>query len=186
MVKKIMKIATIITAVAGLFGCGLKPQVLDGPGMEYVDSDYRTVYANVLAFDDLESQPCFAVAYLGSGEDGKECRDQVVENTFQTLSKEEILAVEHIDFGGEDYFLVIPRYRTAVEITHTKTQEKQTVYLGEAFTVSCDGSGTEPEVELHTEHKGVQIVSLQLEENGKLKASDNLWDVTEELSSKKK
>ena len=50
--KNIMKLTAIITTIASLFGCTpKKPQVLDGPGMEYKDSDYRTIYANVLDFD---------------------------------------------------------------------------------------------------------------------------------------
>ena len=66
----------IIAILASLFGCGkntpFEPQILDGPGMEYVDSEYRNDYANCLPFDDIQGEPYLAVAYLGKGEIGKE------------------------------------------------------------------------------------------------------------------
>ena len=47
----------ILAILASLFGCGkntpFEPQILDGPGMEYVDSEYRNDYANCLPFDDI-------------------------------------------------------------------------------------------------------------------------------------
>ena len=66
----------ILAILASLFGCGkntpFEPQILDGPGMEYVDSEYRNDYANCLPFDDIQGEPYLAVAYLGKGEIGKE------------------------------------------------------------------------------------------------------------------
>ena len=69
----------ILAILASLFGCGkntpFEPQILDGPGMEYVDSEYRNDYANCLPFDDIQGEPYLAVAYLGKGEIGKENKD---------------------------------------------------------------------------------------------------------------
>jgi hypothetical protein len=48
---KIAIIMGLFNFIASLFGCAEKPQMLDGPGMEYVDSDYRSAYANALEFD---------------------------------------------------------------------------------------------------------------------------------------
>ena len=65
-VKSIMKLTAIIALIASLFGCGVdKPQIADGPGMVYKDSEYRTQYANVFDFDNYDGQPVFAVAFLG-------------------------------------------------------------------------------------------------------------------------
>jgi hypothetical protein len=50
-----MKIMAILAILASLFGCGKNdPYILDGPGMEYVDSEYRTEYANCLPFEDIQ------------------------------------------------------------------------------------------------------------------------------------
>ena len=60
----------ILAILASLFGCGKHdPYILDGPGMEYVDSEYRTEYANCLPFEDIQGSPYSAIVYLGKGED---------------------------------------------------------------------------------------------------------------------
>ena len=64
MIKNIIKTTAIFTIIVLLVGCASKkPQVLDGPKMVYKDSDYRTIYANVLDFDKYDGQPYFAVAF---------------------------------------------------------------------------------------------------------------------------
>ena len=78
----------ILAILASLFGCGkntpFEPQILDGPGMEYVDSEYRNDYANCLPFDDIQGEPYLAVAYLGKGEIGKENKDVCIDKLFNS------------------------------------------------------------------------------------------------------
>ena len=179
MVKKIMAMTGIFTLIAGLFGCSLKPQVADGPGMEYVDSDYRTEYANELDFDSLEGKPYFAVAFLGYGEEGKENRDSYVKEIFENLSEESVEKVAHFDYEGDEWYLVIPRYREYVTITYLETDETDAVYTGEAFTIKCNLSDLHSNVEISIDSHSGQKFSPQLDGTGKLAASQVVWDITD-------
>ena len=108
-----MKAIAIFTVIAGIFGCrapGEKPFMLDGPGMVYVDSEHRTEYANTLPFDEIDDYPYRAVAYLGEGENGKNTAKEYIEKLFSKLSEEQRKSVKHYDYGGEKWYLVIPRY----------------------------------------------------------------------------
>lgn len=49
-------------AICSLFGC--KPQIPDGPEMEYVDSEYRTLYANCLPCDEYRGTPYLMIGNL--------------------------------------------------------------------------------------------------------------------------
>ena len=76
---KMVKLIAIFTVLANLFGCKMpEPHMLDGPGMEYVDSAYRTEYANTLPFDEIEEYPYCAAAYLGKGEEDMEKGHQIL------------------------------------------------------------------------------------------------------------
>ena len=83
---KMVKLIAIFTVLANLFGCKMpEPHMLDGPGMEYVDSAYRTEYANTLPFDEIEEYPYCAAAYLGKGEEGKANCDVYIEKQFSSF-----------------------------------------------------------------------------------------------------
>ena len=78
----------ILAILASLFGCGKHdPYILDGPGMVYVDSDYRTEYANCLPFENIQGSPYLAIAYLGKGEDGKANKDVFINKIFEKVIK---------------------------------------------------------------------------------------------------
>ena len=112
-----MKIMAILAIVASLFGCGKHdPYILDGPGMVYVDSDYRTEYANCLPFENIQGSPYLAIAYLGKGEDGKANKDVYITKIFESLDSEKISQIKTFEFEGEDWFLVIPKYRNLVSL----------------------------------------------------------------------
>ena len=179
MVKKIMIMTGILTFVANLFGCSLKPQVQDGPGMEYVDSDYRTEYANELDFDSLKGNPYFAVSFLGYGEEGKASRDAYVKEIFKNLSEESVEKVAHFDYEGDEWYLIIPRYRGAVTIAPLETGETEHVYTGEAFTIKCNLSDLHSNVEISIDSHGGQTFRPKLDGTGKLVTSEVIWDITD-------
>ena len=86
-----MKFMTILAIIASLFGCSEpEPQILDGPGMVYVDSEYRNDYANCLPFGELRGEPYFAVAYLGKGETGEANKDIYTNTLFESLGEDRI------------------------------------------------------------------------------------------------
>ena len=145
-VKNIMKIMAILTIIASLFGCSApKLNVDDGPGMAYHDADYRTEYANVFEFDNYEGQPHFAVAFLGYG-DRMDFRNSYIKGVFESLSDEAIGKIQHFDFEGDEWYLVVPRYKDDVEIISLDTDEKYTVYHCAAFTVKCNLSELHPNI----------------------------------------
>lgn len=166
--------------LASLLGCSReKPEMLDGPGMVYVDSDYRTEYANVLDFDSLEGHPLFAVAFLGYGEDRMEFRHTYVEGLFASLGDFAVEQVGHMDFDGDEWYLIIPRYDNYVDIKDLATGEEHTVYNGEPFTVKCNLSDLHPNIEISVDIYGGYAFSPQISGEGKLVADENLWDITD-------
>jgi len=171
---------TFLSMLAFLSGCGKNaPHVLDGPGMVYVDADYRSIYANVFDFDTYDGQPMFAVAFLGYG-DRMDFRHTYVEGIFGDLDDFAIKQVGHIDYEGDEWYLIVPRYKEDVEIKNLDTGEVHTIYNGEAFTVKCNLSDLHSNIEISTElnlsgHK----FSPQIGGDGKLIKNPDIWDVTD-------
>ncbi len=146
---------------------------------EYIDSAHRTQYANVFDFDSLDTQPMFAVAFLGYG-DMMDARHTYVEGIFADLGDFAIEQVGHIDYEGDEWYLIVPRYKEDVDITNLDTGEVHTIYNGEAFTVKCNLSDLHSNIEISTElnlsgHK----FSPQIGGDGKLVPNPDVWDITD-------
>ena len=179
MVKSIMKFATILAMLASIFGCAAKPQILDGPGMVYVDSDYRTVYANVFDFDSYDGQPVFAVAFLGYG-DRMDFRNTYVEGIFESLDDFAIEQIGHVNYEGDEWYLIVPRYNDPVDIKNLDTGEVHTIYNGEAFTVKCNLSDLHSNIEISTaQNLSGHIFSPQIGGDGRLVQNPDVWDITD-------
>ena len=177
--KIIMVFMEIFAFIASLFGCEQKPDILDGPGMVYVDSDHRSIYANALEldWDIIEGYPMFAVAYLGNGDDVLDKRDEYIKKAFASLSDEELEFVQHFDFGGNEWYLIVPRY-DSTEVINTDTEETTSLNMGEAFTVRCNGNVI---VENYT-HGGYKYTP-SIDENGNLVATEDIVDITAYIMS---
>lgn len=175
-----MKLTAIIALIASLFGCGVdKPQMADGPGMVYKDSEYRTQYANIFDFDSCEGTPHFAVAFLGYGEDKQDFRNTYVAGIFESLGNTAIEQMAHFDFEGDEWYLIVPRYKDYVTLTNLETGEKHTIYQGEAFTVKCNLSDLHSNVEISTEDIQGHKFSPQIGGDGRLVTSEDVWDITD-------
>ena len=146
---------------------------------EYVDSAHRTAYANVFDFDSLDTQPMFAVAFLGYG-DIMDARHTYVEKIFAALGDFAIEQVGHVNYEGDEWYLIVPRYSADVDITNLDTGEVHTIHNGEAFTVKCNLSDLHSNIEISTElnlsgHK----FSPQMGGDGKLVSNPDVWDITD-------
>lgn len=178
-----MKLSVLLALAASLFGCSAakKPQIDDGPGMEYKDSDYRTVYANVLDFDSYEGQPYFAVAFLGYG-DIMDQRNSYVNELFKTLDTSAIDKIDHVNYEGDEWYLVVPRYRESVDIRNLDTNQVHTIYQGEAFTVRCNLSDLHSNIEISTaQGLSGHIFSPMLDGQGKLVSNPDIYDITDDI-----
>jgi len=175
-----MKLTALLALIASIVGCTTgEPQVLDGPDMVYVDSDYRTDYANIFDFDSYDGQPMFAVAFLGYG-DRMDFRHTYVEGIFADLDDFAIEQVGHIDYEGDEWYLIVPRYKEDVNITNLDTNEVHTIYNGEAFTVKCNLSDLHPNIEISTEQNlSGHKFSPQIGGDGKLIKNPDVWDITD-------
>jgi len=175
-----MKIFAYLAIIATLFGGIIKkPQPDDGPGMEYKDEDYRTQYANVLDFDSYDGQPVFAVAFLGYG-DRMDFRHEYVEKTFAQLGDHAIEQVGHIEYEGDEWYLIVPRYTEDVIITELATGKEHTVHNGEAFTVKCNLSDIHSNITVSTEYGySGHIFSPQVGGDGKLIENPDVMDITD-------
>ena len=179
-IKTVLKLMPIILIILTVSACMLKkPQVDDGPGMVYKDSDYRSIYANVFDFDSYDGQPYFAVAFLGYG-DRMEFRHTYVEGIFESLDDHAIEQIGHIDYEGDEWYLVVPRYKEDVEIRNLDTGEVHTIYNGEAFTVKCNLSDLHSNFEISTEQNlSGHIFSPQVGGDGRLVGNPDIWDITD-------
>lgn len=174
-----MKIISIFMLIASLFGCrplnGDDCYILDGPGMVYVDRDYRTEYANTLPFDEIDDYPYWAVAYLGEGEDGKAAAKEYIERLFAELSEDKRNAVGHFDCGGEKMYLVIPRYGDDNEIIlNGDSENSQYTENGTPYIISCNA-----DTEIHINMRGGHKMIPAVDQNGRLIHTDDVWDITE-------
>ena len=180
MMNNIARLAAIALVMALLTGCASgKPQVPDKTGMVYKDSDYRSIYANVFDFDSYDGQPMFAVAFLGYG-DIMDARHTYVENVFADLGDFAIEQVGHVDYEGDEWYLIVPRYMEDVDITNLNTGEVHTIYNGEAFTVKCNLSDLHSNIEISTEQNlSGHKFSPQIGGDGKLVHNPDVWDITD-------
>lgn len=178
-VKNSMKITAILAILAVLFGCvAKKSHVPDKTGMVYKDAENRTVYANTLDFDACEGDPLFAVAFLGYG-DRMDFRHTYVEELFASLGDKEVSRVEHVAYEGDEWYLIVPRYKEYVDITNLATGEKHTIYNGEAFTVKCNLSDLHSNIEISTDIHGGHKFSPQIGGDGKLVTNTAVLDITD-------
>ena len=86
----------------------------------------------------------------------------------------------HFDFEGDEWYLIVPRYKDYVNLTNLETGKKHTIYQGEAFTVKCNLSDLHSNIEISTElnlsgHK----FSPQIGGDGKLVQNPDVWDITD-------
>ena len=165
----------LFTILATLFGCGKNDlHILDGPDMVYVDSEYRNEYANCLPFEDVSGAPFLAIAYLGNGDEGKANKDTYINKIFASLSKEKISQIKTYEYEGNDWFLVIPKYRNVVELKKSGEIICQASYIGEAFVVRCN-----QDLVVYT-FENIDInYALSVDKQEKLADTDeNVWDIT--------
>ena len=178
-VKRLLLLAIGLALTLCLVGCSKEPEVLDGPDMEYKDEDYRTEYANVFDFDSYEGQPYFAVAFLGYG-DRMEFRHEYVEGIFEGLDDFLIEQIGHVDYEGDEWYLVVPRYPNDVEITDLESGEVHTIHNGEAFTVKCNLSDLHSNITISTEDGyGAYMFSPQVGGDGRLVENTDIHDITD-------
>ena len=173
-----MKIMAFFLSVAAFFGVQTKnktekPFILDGPGMVYIDSEYRTVYANCLPFEDVRGEPYLAIAYLGSGSAGEANKDVYINKIFADLSGDDIENIRTFEFPGDDWYLVIPKYRESVDLKKGDEFLKA-AYMGEAFVLKCNS-----DITVSCFNVTEINYTPDADENGILKNTDeNVWNIT--------
>lgn len=123
--------------------------------------------------------PYFAVSFLGYG-DRIDYRNIYVESVFECLRNSAIEQVGHIDYEGDEWYLIIPRYKEDVDITNFDTGEVHTIYNGEAFTVKCNLSDLQSNIEISTAiGLSGHIFSPQIGGDGRLVQNPDVHDITD-------
>ena len=121
----------------------------------------------------------FAVAFLGYG-DRMDFRHAYIEEIFKELGDHAIEQVGHIDYEGDEWYLIVPRYKEDVDITNLETGEIHTIYNGEAFTVKCNLSDLHSNIEISTEQNlSGHKFSPQIGGDGRLVQNPDVWDITD-------
>ncbi len=160
---------SIFTMIASLFGCVGKPQILDGPGMVYIDSEYRNEYANCLPFTDWQGEPYLAIAYLGNADGGKANKDVYISKIFESLDAEKLSQIKTYEFEGDDWFLVIPKYYDTVIIK--KGDEETYTEDGVPFIIRCNS-----ETCVNIFNVTDMYFTLAIDQDGKLNGTEHdIW-----------
>lgn len=180
MKRTILTLVAVI-ALALLVSCTGAPELLDGDGMVYNDADYRTEYANTLDFDSAAGNPYWAVAFLGYGDIGRDMREIYVLNAFDKLPEENINKVAHYDFDGDEWYLIIPRYKGDNIIKNLDTNEEIVVPEGAAFSIKCNLSDIHPNVTVAIDTNGGHEFSPQIDGAGVLVTNEKIWDITDSV-----
>ena len=106
-------------------------------------------------------------------------RNEHIKSIFATLDGSVIEQVGHFDYEGDEWYLVVPRYKEYVNIVNLETNEKHTIYHGEAFTIKCNLSDLYSNIEISTDIHGGHKFSPQLGGEGRVVISDDVWDITD-------
>lgn len=172
---KLILIAVTFITLSVLIGCkSYKPEILDGPGMIYIDSHYRTEYANCLPFDDVKGSPYLAIAYLGRGDEIRSNIDSYTLKFFGNLDDAKIDLIKTYELEGDYWFLVIPKYYSTVNLKKDNDVIECASYSGEPFFVRCNQDIT---VNIF-ETVDINYI-LAVNEDNKLKDIDeNIWDIS--------
>jgi len=181
-----MKIlGVLLSLIVMLTGCKKEVEILDGSGMVYKDSDYRTEYANCLPFEDTDYM--WAIAFLGYGQEGEKNKEYYLKEYFSDLSQEEISKIVHLDFTGDEWYLIVPRYKeinniNSIDAEGKITEEKsETIQNGEAFIINCNVSDLYSNVKISmSSYGGYEFSPLISLKDGKVAAAEFVMDITKE------
>lgn len=145
----------------------------------YKDFEYRTEYANLLNFDALEGNPHFAIAFIGYNRINiTEIRKEVIAKIFPTLDEKAIEKIKHFDFEGDEWYLIVPRYKEYVDVKSLDDGKIYTSYNGDPFTVKCNASDLYSNIEIVTDIHGGHSFSPQIGGNGRIIKNEDIWDMT--------
>lgn len=184
--SRLLLVMLMFQLFGGLFHVKLpKIEILDGPGMVYVDSEHRTDYANQLPFTD-EDRYMWAIAFLGRGEAGEHNGQYYIDRYFSSLSEEARSAIRHFDFGGDEWYLIVPRYWEYNEITrlddagNEMAEHSERVQNGEPFIIRCNPQVGSSNIKISLSIYGGYTLSPRIDpETGRLAADENVLDITE-------
>ena len=110
----------------------------------------------------------------GKGEDGKANKDVYINKIFESLDDEIISQIKTFEFDGDDWFLVIPKYRNLVSLIKDDAELTQAACTGEAFALRCN----QDVIVNIFETKEINYL-LSASESGELQGADeNVWDIT--------
>lgn len=156
-----------------------KAESPEKPKVESSDKSSLSEYGKLFGLDYQEGQPQFAVAFLGYG-DIMEFRHTYVEGVFESLGDFAIEQVGHINYEGDEWYLIVPKSKSDVIITDVDTGEEHIIPNGEAFTVRCNLSDLHSNIEISTETElGGHYFSPQVGGDGRLVPSPVVLDITD-------
>jgi len=146
-----------------------------------VDTNAPTVeteFASVIDFDASSEAPYFAVAFLGYGDKGESARRTVLDKVFENLPEYDFDSIVSFDFEGDEWYLIVPRYESVVELTSLDDGEKYTFDNFVAFIVRGNLSDIHPNMEI-CYAGGEHTFSPKVGGAGELIASDDILDITD-------
>jgi len=179
--KKTKFVVAILTLIGTLFGCkGKGPEILDGPGMVYMDTEYRTEFANALPIEGwTRGEPMWAVAFLGYGKDGKANRKNYIDRLFADLPLKSVETIQTFEYDGDEWYLVVPRYKEVNDIVLIDGDKVvDSVYHGEAFFVRCNLSDLHSNIKIKVDSHGGHSFSPQVDGKGCVVETNEVWDIT--------
>ena len=137
-------------------------------------SEYRNDYANCLPFEDVSGAPYLAIAYLGRGDEGKVNKDVYKTKIFESLGEDKISQIKSYEYEGNDWFLVVAKYKDLVTLKKENETVCQAAYGGEAFVVRCN-----QDLVVNVFDSVDVNYKLSVDETGILAdTGEDVWDIT--------
>ena len=113
--------------------------------------------------------------------------DYYLEEYFSSLSQQEISKIVHLDFTGDEWYLIVPRYEemndiNSIDVEGKITGEKsETIQNGEAFIINCNISDLYSNVKISiNSYGGYEFSPLISLKDGKVAVPEFVMDITKE------
>lgn len=176
-------------AATPVIGNDEESEILVNEGSAQEEAMIRNTFAAALPFSSGDDKVC-AVAYLGNTKEAKEENQNAFYiKYFKDYTKEQLAAIPEVNFGGEECYLIVPRYQESkislnmMELKDNRINILRTEEVeAEAFLLYCNPSQeyANAEVSISYGEKNFVIMPRLSDFNHRMENMQIALDLTEE------
>lgn len=144
--------------------------------------EFMNQYAKCLPFREGDGYT-FAAVFLGYGSDGEANADVYEKKLFSSLPERFRGGMQHIDYDGDEWYLIVPRYNDSARIwsidengDYVPGLEVETDYAS-PFTIKCNLSDIYPNVNIQSKLMSGRSFMPQVDGTGNLVPDTDVMDI---------